>query len=455
MLDNLDINAQIELISGSFKYSFEAYCKEVFSIITPETPFKPHYGTSLYIEHHQMLGEGYYKGLICSVPRGFGKSIFSSVLFPAWLLARDSTEKVATFTEKFGSKDEKWHEDFCKIFKSDFSKTFFDKDFQSVSMNKEKLVLGAGGFKSRESCQASSVGMDISTLIMDDVTGEDIQESIAKQEQFNRFLRKGVIPALRTVKYEFDEEHYSQLITDSQRQEYTRLTNDKLGKTQKTPKLLLAMQRLGTKDPVSIMLDIRDNLIKGGSCTEKEFPFLEMPAIHYKPVKYIFPKSGLEYNAKQGEYLLAGTLSIERINELKLSMGVGIFECSMNQRPDQLALHGLLNKEMIAKANQHDFVNFNEKEIMQEMERIIIGVDPAVSINEKSDNTGLIVVGYGYDKKIYVLEDSSAKFDNASWNEEVARLYHKWDKPMVIAEVNQGGDMVSKNIQISINCKIN
>ena len=49
-------------------------------------------------------------------PTGPNIECFSSVLFPAWLLARDSTEKVATFTEKFGSKDEKWHEDFCKIF---------------------------------------------------------------------------------------------------------------------------------------------------------------------------------------------------------------------------------------------------------------------------------------------------------------------------------------------------
>lgn len=78
-----------------------------------------------------------------------------------------------------------------------------------------------------------------------------------------------------------------------------------------------------------------------------------------------------------------------------------------------------------------------------ELKRIVVGVDPAVSSNEDSDETGIVVCGIGYDDRIYVLEDCSATGASPEqWAGIVVDAYQRWDADAVVAEVNQGGDMV-------------
>lgn len=74
--------------------------------------------------------------------------------------------------------------------------------------------------------------------------------------------------------------------------------------------------------------------------------------------------------------------------------------------------------------------------------RIIIGVDPAVTHGSNSDETGIVVVGKGHDNKAYVLEDLSIKEAPSVWAKRVVDTYHKYKAFCVVAEVNQGGDLV-------------
>lgn len=83
------------------------------------------------------------------------------------------------------------------------------------------------------------------------------------------------------------------------------------------------------------------------------------------------------------------------------------------------------------------------KEVQPTMlNRIIIAVDPAVSNNTKSDETGIIIAGEGCDGNIYVLDDLSGKYNTSEWAEVVANAYHTYGASRVVAEVNNGGDMV-------------
>lgn len=85
------------------------------------------------------------------------------------------------------------------------------------------------------------------------------------------------------------------------------------------------------------------------------------------------------------------------------------------------------------------------------LEKIVIGVDPAVTNNEKSCHTGIIVVGERYtengDRHFYVLEDASLVGSPRQWADETARLFRKWEANLVVAEVNQGGDLVETNLR--------
>lgn len=72
---------------------------------------------------------------------------------------------------------------------------------------------------------------------------------------------------------------------------------------------------------------------------------------------------------------------------------------------------------------------------------IIIAIDPAMTANGKSDETGIIVVGR-LDNKYYVLEDASGIFNCSLWMHKIDELTKKYNPKYVIIETNQGGDLL-------------
>jgi phage terminase large subunit-like protein len=82
-----------------------------------------------------------------------------------------------------------------------------------------------------------------------------------------------------------------------------------------------------------------------------------------------------------------------------------------------------------------------------EMKRVVIGVDPSGSGAKTADEAGLIVVGLGVDGHGYVLDDTSGIMSPNQWGTQAIRLYYKWEADRIIAEVNQGWEMVSTIIR--------
>lgn len=79
--------------------------------------------------------------------------------------------------------------------------------------------------------------------------------------------------------------------------------------------------------------------------------------------------------------------------------------------------------------------------------RIVVAVDPAVTAKEKSDHVGIIVAGVDRLGHGYVLEDLSLKAKPAVWGAKVVSAYTDNHAAMIVAEVNQGGDMVEHTIR--------
>ena len=97
-------------------------------------------------------------------------------------------------------------------------------------------------------------------------------------------------------------------------------------------------------------------------------------------------------------------------------------------------------------------------EQMPDLRRIIIPIDPAVTSNEGSDDTGIIPVGEGRAPDIenvqnpdlthyYVLEDVTLKGTPLEWGASAVDRYRYWRADKIIAEVNNGGDLVEANIR--------
>ena len=80
--------------------------------------------------------------------------------------------------------------------------------------------------------------------------------------------------------------------------------------------------------------------------------------------------------------------------------------------------------------------------------KIVVGVDPAVSAEESSNETGIVVCGYDEKKENgYVLNDSSGIYTPEQWAKIAVGLYADYHAYAMIAEKNNGGDLVKSNIQ--------
>jgi phage terminase large subunit-like protein len=75
--------------------------------------------------------------------------------------------------------------------------------------------------------------------------------------------------------------------------------------------------------------------------------------------------------------------------------------------------------------------------------RIVVAVDPAGTANRRSDETGIVVVGIGSDKDLYVLADYTGRYTPAGWGEKVWQAYQDHRADAVVAERTYGQDMVT------------
>lgn len=90
-------------------------------------------------------------------------------------------------------------------------------------------------------------------------------------------------------------------------------------------------------------------------------------------------------------------------------------------------------------------------DVPNDMERVYVAVDPAISAQENSDENGIIVVGLARDKdgyaRGYVLEDGTIRGTPEDWARRAVSLYRKWSADKIIAEKNQGGLMVESTLK--------
>lgn len=76
------------------------------------------------------------------------------------------------------------------------------------------------------------------------------------------------------------------------------------------------------------------------------------------------------------------------------------------------------------------------------LKRIVVAIDPAVSTNEGSAETGIVVAGLGTNGHGYVLSDVSGKMTPDGWVQQVVKAYHQHSADRVVAEINNGGNLV-------------
>lgn len=79
--------------------------------------------------------------------------------------------------------------------------------------------------------------------------------------------------------------------------------------------------------------------------------------------------------------------------------------------------------------------------------RIVVAVDPAVTSHEGSDETGIVVAGKDLDGNGYILADKTCRLSPDGWARVAVDSFHGYAADRIVAEVNNGGDLVESTIR--------
>ncbi len=84
---------------------------------------------------------------------------------------------------------------------------------------------------------------------------------------------------------------------------------------------------------------------------------------------------------------------------------------------------------------------------LPDLVRIVVAIDPAATSGKGSDETGIVVVGKDKANHLYVLDDVSLRATPNGWAMAAIAAYNKHKADRVVAEVNNGGEMVEATLR--------
>lgn len=115
---------------------------------------------------------------------------------------------------------------------------------------------------------------------------------------------------------------------------------------------------------------------------------------------------------------------------------------SLPKRPRQRFLDGLYLTDVEgALWSDQTMINARSKE-PAELRKTVIAVDPSLSNNPRSDECGIIVCSLDVNREGVVRDDLSGKLSTRTWAQRVVNAYHSFGANEVVAEKNNGGDLV-------------
>ena len=94
-----------------------------------------------------------------------------------------------------------------------------------------------------------------------------------------------------------------------------------------------------------------------------------------------------------------------------------------------------------------NMIDKNRRTEIPELVRVVVAVDPSAKSVAGSDSAGLIAAGLGVDGHYYVFEDATMRGTPLAWATAALGLADKWSADRVVAEINNGGEMVELTLR--------
>jgi len=108
--------------------------------------------------------------------------------------------------------------------------------------------------------------------------------------------------------------------------------------------------------------------------------------------------------------------------------------------------NALWTHKLIEEARVRAF-DLDGKKIKYSFSRIVVAIDPAVTSGPESDFTGIVIAAKGEDGDYYVIEDITLLGKPIEWATKAVNAYHDYKADRIVAETNNGGDMIENLIR--------
>jgi phage terminase large subunit-like protein len=96
---------------------------------------------------------------------------------------------------------------------------------------------------------------------------------------------------------------------------------------------------------------------------------------------------------------------------------------------------------------QRDLIEQHRVIKAPELKRVVVALDPSATSGDEADEAGILVAGVGVDDHLYVIDDPSLRASPLGWGKAAVTAYHKYRADRIVAEVNNGGEMVELTIR--------
>lgn len=148
-------------------------------------------------------------------------------------------------------------------------------------------------------------------------------------------------------------------------------------------------------------------------------------------------------NRKDGSVIITRGSTFDNKENLAESALVELQLRYANTRLGRQELYGeLLENVEGALWSQNNLDQFRVDEAPRDMQRVVVAIDPAVTMNENSDETGIIVAGKNSQGEGFIIADYSTKASPLDWAKRAVDAYRTHNADAIVVEVNNGGDMI-------------
>ena len=161
-----------------------------------------------------------------------------------------------------------------------------------------------------------------------------------------------------------------------------------------------------------------------------------------KPFKLI-----RELLADEATHVTHGT-TYENLENLSPTFKHQILRQFEGSRLGRQELHAELLEDIEGALWTRELIETSRVDVAPEtLRKIVVAIDPAVSATEGSDETGIVAVGLDDEGNFYVLRDVSGRLSPLNWAQRAVNLYDELSADTLVAEINNGGDLVEINIR--------